>query len=370
MQTTTHLEKMIFDRIKANIDRFEDQFPHDATDLHYTLQDNTNWMTSFWTGNLWLAYAITQDEAYRQAAEKHLSSFTERLDKNPPDHDTGFLYILSALWQYHLTQAQAAHDLTVRAGQHLATRFREKGQYIQAWGPVGAKGEGQRFIVDCMMNIPLLWWTANETGDDRLAEIATQHAYTNKHLIREDFSTAHTFLMNQETGEPIGQRTVQGYADGSMWARGQSWAIFGYAVAYGWTKNEDFLELSQQLADRFLEELTPDYLTLWDLRLPEHELQQKDTSGNAIAAGGLYRLAQHLDGDKKDHYLAASLKLIQAIEDNGYIVHDEAAEGWLKHAIYNMNTEVTIFMPFGDYFYLETKLLQQGLIPDIWSPIS
>lgn len=366
---TTDYTTMIFERIKANIMRFGDQFPHEAYDLHYELQDNVHWMTSFWTGQLWLAYAATKDSTFKAAGEAHLASFVQRLETDTLDHDTGFLYLLSTKYQYILTGSQAARQTTLRAAEILASRFREKGAYIQAWGNMDSAAEAGRFIVDCMMNIPLLWWAAEQTGASRFAEIAEQHALTSQHLIREDFSTAHTVLMNTATGEFIKRETRQGYSDDSMWARGQAWAIFGYAVAYSWTKNPLFLDIAQHVADRFLAEITPDDLTLWDLRLPAHEVQQKDTSGNAIAAGGMYRLAQHLTGDAKTRYLDASLRLMQAVEDNSYIITDDEAEGWLKHPVRNMNKKpAQMFMPYGDYYYLETKLLQQNRIPDIWSP--
>ncbi len=153
-----------------------------------------------------------------------LPNFQDRLDRQIHiTHDLGFLYTLSARAQYQLTGDQSARDLAIRAAFELAKRYRPKGEYIQAWGPVGDPQDGGRMIIDTMMNLPLLFWASRQTGEPEFHDIARQHAITAaKYLVRADGSTYHTFLFDQDTGEPIGGRTHQGYADDSLWARGQA----------------------------------------------------------------------------------------------------------------------------------------------------
>jgi len=305
-------QRMALDRILRNIEIFGDQFPHFGEGSHFSLSENTHWMTSFWTGQLWLAYALTDDAVFREAAEAHLASFQTRLEQNVNlDHDLGFLYTLSARAQWQLTGSQEARELALRAASELANRFRPHGNYIQAWGPVGDTEEGGRLIIDCMMNLPLLFWATCETGNERFAEVAREHAVTtSEFLMRPDGSSYHTFFFDQATGKPIGPRTHQGYADDSLWARGQSWAIYGFALAADWTGEDRFIEMSAKAAARFMAELPADGIPLWDLRLSPDAEHWRDSSASVIAANGMYRLAKFVDQERASQLCADAEKLV------------------------------------------------------------
>src|SRR5829696_3457846 len=167
------------ENVRRNIPRFGNQYPHNGEGMNYVLTENNHWMTSFWTGQLWLAYAITGDDEFRREAERRLASFEYRLvNRISESHDLGFLYTLSARAQWQMTGDPAARQLGIDAAERLITRFHPKGEYIQAWGTMNDPVEGGRMIVDCMMNLPLLFWASHETGDPKYAEIATKHART------------------------------------------------------------------------------------------------------------------------------------------------------------------------------------------------
>lgn len=368
--TLTDTLQQATSRIRANIDRFGDQFPYIGDGMHYILSDNTHWMTSFWTGQLWLAYALTSSIAFRQAAERHLSSFEHRFVNRIDDsHDLGFLFTLSARAQWQLTQNQAARQLALQAMERLITRFRPKGEYIQAWGALGDPNEGGRMIVDSMMNLPLLFWASHETGNSKFADIALAHARTTlRCLVRPDDSTYHTFFFNQETGEPIGGKTAQGYADDSLWSRGQAWAIYGFALVGDWTGDASFIEVSRRLAERFWVELGDDLVPLWDFRLSPDAPQKRDSSAGAIAACGMFKLAMLV----KDSAFSSSLKeraqrLIMYLTETCFETAPEA-HGLLRDASYNVNASQAVeqFMPFGDYFYLESLTRLGNVQVDFW----
>ncbi|MFN2151436.1 MAG: glycoside hydrolase family 88 protein [Anaerolineales bacterium] len=333
----------------------------------YETAPNNHWVAGFWPGMLWLAYAATQDADLRQQAEALLPSFTERLDQRVDlSHDLGFLYTLSARPAWILTHNQAARNLGVRAAQELVKRFNARGSYIQAWGAIGEEPEAGRLIVDCLMNLPLLYWAAEETNDSTLGEIAHQHAATTlQYLVRPDGSTYHTFFLDPKTGDPVGGKTAQGYADDSLWARGQAWAIYGFALTAQWLNNAEFLFAAQKTADCFLRESPTDNPPLWDLRLPEKAPKFLDSSAGAIAACGLLRLS-HLTGQHVYQQQAESLL-------DGLIAKcfetDDSRTGLLKHgAQHVMEGLADDYLIYGDYFFLEALLTITDQVPDFWGP--
>lgn len=363
--------ELCFERIRNNIPRFGDQFPLIGSGNKYVLGENNHWMAAFWTGELWLAYAVTRDAVFRNAAEQHLASFRQRLDNRVRiTHDVGFLYTLSARAQWQLIGEVTASQLAIEAADALVARFQEKGGYIQAWGEIDDPVESGRFIVDCMMNIPLLYWASQQTGDKRYAEIANIHATTNmRYIVREDGSTAHTFFMDIATGEPIGQRTHQGYSDESLWSRGQAWAIYGFALAHQWSGNKAFLDTAVRTADRFLAEISSDYIPLWDFRLPPEANHVLDTSAGAIAAMGMIRLSKLVEDEvQAKRFMAEAEKLIDVLLDVAFDTNEDEIEGLLRDSTYHANIpeHAQQYTLFGDYFFLEALLHLNGNLVDFW----
>lgn len=137
----------------------------------------------------------------------------------------GFLYTLSCVAAYKLTGNETGKEAALMAADKLISRFQIKGEFIQAWGELGAK-DNYRLIIDCLLNLPLLYWATEVSGDEKYAQIADKHTKTSlNNLIRGDNSTYHTFFFDPESGVPVKGVTHQGYKDGSAWARGQAWGI-------------------------------------------------------------------------------------------------------------------------------------------------
>ena len=224
---------------EKNLDAFIDTFPHVSTNNRYRGEENALWTSSFYPGMCCLAYEITGDPVFLKHTDQVLDSFEERIrNRRHIRHDMGFLYTLSCVSLCKLTGSQRAYRLAHEAADILAERYNEKGRYIQAWGEMGIGCPDVKIIIDTMLNLPLLYWT----GDERKAEIAANHAETTADLlIRPDYTSYHTYLMNPETGEAVSGKTHQGYADESVWARGQAWAVYGFALSCRYTKKERFL---------------------------------------------------------------------------------------------------------------------------------
>ena len=359
------------ERIRRHHRAFEDRFPTVGEGTRYQLTANDHWLAGFWTGLLWLAYVATGDEDLRAHAEALLPSFRERLGKRIHiTHDLGFLFTLSARAQWQVTGDPEARELALEAAQHLVQRYHPAGRYIQAWGQIADPEEGGRMIVDTVMNLPLLFWASTQTGDPQYRQAAIGHAETSiRYLLRPDGSSYHTFFLDQESGEPIGPRTHQGYADDSLWARGQAWAVYGFAVAAEWSGDRRLLEASERAASQFMAELPPDGVPWWDLRLPEEAPHFPDSSAGAIAAGGMLRLARLDAAGRRNERHRAAVSLLNALVTRCFEV-DSEAQGLLRHGTYHAHKGwgVDAHLICGDYFFLEALLALDGKAPDFWGP--
>lgn len=369
-----HLQFLLdqaLERVFQNHHRYPQRFLVTGDANAYHLNDNTNWLAGFWPGLLWLTYAATGKQELREHAESLLPSFRTRLDQRVHiTHDLGFLYTLSARAQYQLTGDEAAYNLALRAARELALRYRHAGRYIQAWGQIGDPLEGGRIIADSLMNVPLLFWAAQETGDHDLQSIACAHVETClRYLVRADGSTYHTFFFNQHTGHAEAPKTHQGFADDSLWARGHAWAIYGFAVAAEWCHDDRFASAAVHALDRLMAELPAHGVPIWDLRLPPDAPAYLDSSAGAIAAVGALRLAR-LYGEAADGPCTrAAHQLIDALHATCYVPQGEG-DGLLQHGCLHApkGWAVDNYLIFGDYFFLESLLMLAGQAPDFWGP--
>lgn len=347
-------------RIDENLDRYADAFPTNASeDLRYGVTDEEDWTPSFWTGMLWLAYELTGDEQYRTTAQRHVELFESRLreGRDVTNHDLGFVYTLSCVAAYRLMGDEIARGIAVEAAKRLTERFHDAPGILQCWGDPADPGDHYgRMIVDTMMNLPLLYWASETTGEPRFREIATSHARrTAEHLVRDDGSTFHTFRMDPETGEPLGGSTHQGYADDSCWSRGQAWTIYGLALSARYTGDEAFVEHAKPVADYYLEHLADDHVPHWDFDVVGED-DQRDSSAGAIAACGLAELARQLPlaAPRRRRYENAALETLRSLAAD-YTTEGLDSNGVLAHGVYSKpgGDGVGECCLWGDYFYLE-----------------
>lgn len=347
-------------KIKGNIALFGNRFPGPAS-VHgvYPLIPNTDWTSSFWPGMLFLAWENTGDEQYRRAGEDQVPGFRERLDRRiaTETHDLGFLYTLSCAAPWRLFGNPAAREAALMAADMLLLRRHEKAGVIQAWGNLDDPRQRGRIIIDCAMNLPLLYWAAGETGKPHYREAAARHINAaNACLIRENWSTYHTYFFDAETGKPLRGNTAQGYSDDSCWARGQAWGIYGNALSYRYLRDPDLREKARGLARYFLNRLPRDLIAYWDLIFVEGG-EERDSSAAAIAACGLLELSAALDEGDADRgpFKNAALRITASLAEAYTTRKNPESTGLLLHGVYSKPDgkgvdECTIF---GDYFYLE-----------------
>ncbi|SEB43134.1 glycoside hydrolase family 88 protein [Paenibacillus sp. GP183] len=355
-------------KTRANIERFGDLFPHVSGEGVYQMNPNTEWTAGFWSGLLWLSYQYSGDDIFREAARSTVASFQHKLDQNIKldHHDIGFLYSLSSKAQWILEKDEAARKLTLQAADVLMNRWRAEGQYLQAWGPKGDTQNGGRIIIDCLMNLPLLYWAAEQTRNPHYKDAAIIHAdKSKKFLVRGDDSSYHTFYFDPANGDALRGGTHQGYKDGSTWTRGQAWGIYGFALSYRYTKNPLYMETSIRLAKYFINHLPADDVAYWDFDVPVTESTKRDSSASAIANAGILELLEHLDhADPAYATLEESmLRSMKSLVVNYSTIGDPDAQGLLKHGSYSVRGGAAPddFMIWGDYYYLEALLrLEKG----------
>ncbi|PWI32693.1 glycosyl hydrolase [Vibrio albus] len=368
-----HLEHVV-DAIKRNIPKIGERNPKIGTEKNqWEYCGQFDWVSSFWTGELWLCYQMTADQQFKNSAKLRKSYFADMLlDPFWLDHDLGFQYSLSCVADYKLTGDEESKMMAIRAADHLLHRFRKIGGYIVAWNdthPLGPEITQGKSIIDSLQNTALLFWASEVTGSPVYAEAAKRHSETlAKYIVRDDFSTFHSFNFDPVTQQPIKGETFQGYADDSCWARGQSWAVHGFAQTYLYTGDETFLTLAKKLAQHAVEQITDDGVPVWDYRLPKTEIQYKDSSAGAITAAGLLLIAQCIDDEEEAKpFRDWGLYLLQGLMDTCDLTNDEQAQGLLAHGASFVKVGLCDNMlPYGDYYYLEALMRANGYQKFFW----
>jgi unsaturated chondroitin disaccharide hydrolase len=361
------------EKVRRNIDIFGDSFPHVSEKGKYLLNENDEWTSGFWPGLVWLCFEYSRDETFRKKARKVTESFERRLEENRSleHHDIGFLYSLSAKAQWIVEHDETAKSVALQAAGLLTERWRPQAGIIQAWGPENDPKNGGRIIIDCLMNLPLLYWAHAVTGDNRYSDIAVRQAdISRRYLVRGDDSTYHTFYFDPATGIPIGGGTHQGYHDGSTWTRGQAWGIYGFALSYRYTRNPVDFETALRLARYFLARVLRDGGVYWDFEAPVAKGTARDSSASAIAACGMLELLELLPSGHSDtdNLRQGADRIVRGLTENYSTIDDPEAEGLLRHGSYSVRAGQAIddYMIWGDYFYLEALLRMDKNLNGYW----
>lgn len=363
--------------IRANLTDYTDYFPDsNSVGGFYPRTENVEWTTGFWTGQIWLAYEQTGDEAFRRSGDVQVDSFLRRIEEriDVDHHDMGFLYSPSCVAAWQLTGNQTARTAALLAADNLMERFHEQGQFFQAWGALGAK-DNYRLIIDCLLNMPLLFWAAGETGEQRYRDKAIAHITTAmKLVIRPDCSTYHTYFFDPETGVPERGVTHQGNRDGSAWSRGQAWGIYGAAMAYRYVRDPDYVEIFEKVTGYFLKHLPEDLIPYWDFDFDDGSDEPRDSSAAAIAACGMLEMAKYLPEEKAGCYQELASRLMAALWQRCAVKDSRISNGLLLHGTYARasknnpctNRGVDECNTWGDYYYLEALVRLSGGWTPYW----
>lgn len=373
----------LINKIKNNIAKIGSdlrEFPGTTTGDYLVNRDKAikighifNWTQSFFTGMALWAYKDTDDKEFLQWSEQFKEEYRSKVVDTPLEtmHDVGFLYSPYAVMLFSITGDEEYKDMAIKAADALAMRYEPKGGYIRAWGRmdyntpdyVDAELAKDHFfteskgvaIIDCMMNLPLLFWASEVTGHPFYKRIAMMHADTTiKHFVRDDYSLVHAFRFSEETGEPIGESNYCGYSNGSCWTRGMSWAIYGFAIAYNYTGEERYLDMSIKLLEKFMIE-SENKAPVWDFHLPKFEEQALDTSAAAVVLCGIIELEKKKSNKKLTKYKETLKNVLEP-----FIDYDENVMGILKE-----QNGLHQYTSYGDYYLIEA-LMKENHDIKVW----
>ncbi|MBO7662101.1 MAG: glycoside hydrolase family 88 protein [Clostridia bacterium] len=324
------------------------------------------WTNGFWPAHMWQMYRMTGDELYREEAIRTEEMLDEALrDFRNLSHDVGFMWLIQSGVRYAMEKNRDSYDRTLYAAHMLASRFNPNG-FIRAWNGEGREGWA---IVDCMMNLPLLYWASEETGDPRFRQIAMQHADTTlRYFVRPDGSCNHIVIFDANTGEFLDNPGGQGYASGSAWSRGQSWALYGFVLSFLHTGEQRYLDAAKQTANYFISQITDDWIPRCDFRQPDEPALKDNAAGN-VAACGLLELARLLPETEGGFYFSAAIRILRAQEasDANWELDDPAIFTRCTSAWHDLPGR-HMTMTYGDYFFTEAvnKLRGDSLL--FWYP--
>ena len=324
------------------------------------------WTNGFWPATMWQMYLATKDELYRDEAiraEKMLDVNLE--DFEGLSHDVGFMWLIQSGVRYALEGNKDSYARTMKAAQHLACRYNPNG-FIRAWNGEGREGWA---IVDCMMNLPLLYWASEVSGDPRFRLIAMKHADTAMDVfVRPDGSCNHIIIFDAETGEVLDNPGGQGYESGSSWSRGQAWALYGFTLSYLHTGKQAYLDAAKRVANYFISQITDDYIPRCDFRQPAEPVLKDDTAGT-VAAAGLLVLAQQLPELEAVTYYDVAVKMLRAMEkeDINWELNDPALLQRCTSAYHDIPGR-HMTMNYADYYFVEAINMLRGQKILFWYP--
>jgi len=319
-----------------------------------------DWCSGFWPGVLWYAYEASGDETLKDHAEKFTEPLKTIAYSSAENHDIGFMLYSSYGNGYRLTKNEEYKNVLLAAADTLATLYNPNVGSILSW-PSQTQFR-HNTIIDNMMNLELLFWASKNGGDQKLYDIAESHALvTMKNLVRKDSAIYHVGSFDEETGKFLKGQTHQGYADESMWARGQAWGIYGFSLAYRETNRDEFLDTAIKVSDHFLNRLPEDGIPFWDFDDPNIPDAPKDASAAAIAACGLLELSKFVKNEEQsERYVQAATKMISLLSEQPYY-SGETNQALLLHSTghYPKNSEIDVPIIYADYYYMEALLRLQ-----------
>ncbi|MBP3965864.1 glycoside hydrolase family 88 protein [Paenibacillus lignilyticus] len=357
----------IVDKVSRTSKSIGAGFPYISYNGKYNHEEADWWTNGFWPGLLWMVYRETKDESLKDiATEIEAKLDAVLLDFYPLHHDVGFMWSLSSVAQFKLLGSELSKRRAMTAASHLLGRYNAKGQFIRAWNQPERVGWA---IIDCMMNLPLLYWASEESNDPRFRHAAALHADTTlREFLRPDGSTHHIVCFDKETGERIEALGGQGHSPDSAWSRGTAWSLYGMALSARYTGDERYIDAAKRAAHFFLANMPEDGLPPWDFRAPWEADMAMDSSAAACAASGMLELSFLVPETEAKLYRSAAERLIRKLNDGYTAWNDPNEEAILKMGTANRpkNTHVNVPMIYGDYFFAEAVCKLRGVQGTFW----
>ncbi len=344
--------------------------PSDRMPRSFTEEDQT-WVTSdagWWTsgfhvGTLLQLYQATGDKALQQLGIERLGGLASQ-QYNKGTHDLGFMIYCSYGWAERLQPSKVYADVLMNSARSLSTRFNPKVGCIKSWD----HGPGvYPVIIDNMMNLELLCWASSYSGDTSFLHIARVHANTTMlNHYRPDYSSYHVVIYDSATGAVVKKQTAQGYADGSAWARGQSWGFYGYTLMYRYTRDKRYLDQARHIAQYLLHQpnLPTDGVPYWDYNAPDITHALRDASAGSIMASALLELCHYVPAAEGKAYVKEAETILRTLSGPAYLATLGTNGGYLlKHSVGNIpaHSEIDVPLTYADYYFVEAMIRYKNL---------
>lgn len=329
----------------------------------YEFSNSGWWCSGFYPGTLLFLYQQTNDETLFKEAQRILEVLKKE-QFNTRTHDLGFMMYCS-FGNANLIRPSAAYrDFLVTSAKSLSTRFSPVTGCIKSWN---GKPDEYLVIIDNMMNLKLLFWATQVTGDSSFYKIAVTHANTTmKHHFRADNSSYHVINYNSQTGAIQQKRTAQGFADESAWARGQAWGLYGYTETYRETKDKQYLEQANKIAAFMLNHpnLPTDKIPYWDFNAPNIPNALRDVSAATIMASALLELSGYVTNELSVTYFKAAETILKHLITDQYLAAAGTNGGFLlKHSVghFPAQTEIDVPLTYADYYFIEALIRYKAM---------
>ncbi len=363
------LSKKILAKMECVAGRNKNKIPYSAKDGVWcdSSKDNIGrWTNGFWAGINWQLYSVTKSPVFLENArwtEKILDKCF--LDYRYMDQNSGFRWLPSSYASYILTKDKDSYNRLRLAADSLAGRFNSIGNFIRAWNEDGKKSRIGWASIDCLMNLPLLYWATRETGDWRYYAVATKYADTVlSHFIREDGSAIHIAEFDTKTGDFISPKAGYGMDADSSWTKGQAWALYGLTLSYLHTKEDFYLDGAQHVATNFLSHIPDSLLVPVDF-CQNADCGWEDSSAASIAACALIELSC-LDCQYSEAFFLAAVKMLEALVKNRLCL-DKDRDELIENCSSSFHDKVQGFpLVYADYFFIEALWKLMGKDVGIW----
>ncbi len=322
----------------------------------------SEWTSGFFAGTLWYMYQLTGETQWKDYAKEWTEDLESTANLNI-DHDTGFRISSSFGNAYQLIQGQYYQRIMLRAANTLAQRYDPKIGAIKSWDWIG----NFPVIIDNLMNLELLFWNAENSGNSEWYNIALSHAETSlKHHMRPD-GTSYHIVDFDDSGNVNWKGTRQGYGHNSVWARGQAWAIYGFTMIYRYTGKEKFLDAAIRAADYFIDNLPDDFVPIYDFLEPVTTVQSKDASASAIAASALFEIYEFTNNAR---YFNSAVNILNSLSSEQFMSVNSDISSILKQSTLHRG-HGNVGTSYADYYFLEAiiryRKIKQAEFPRIGS---
>jgi unsaturated chondroitin disaccharide hydrolase len=314
---------------------------------------NFQWV-GFLAGRLWLLHLLTHEQRYGDAAMQICERIGPVLAKHPTVFSSTGIDIYYALTLgYQITKRDELKTWLLAGGDNFANIFDRNAQaFLQIAG-------ADRIVIDTGLNLPSMLW-ASQWEPERAA-LAYRHLDTvlEVGLIRADGSNCHAAALDPETRAVTGLFSLQGFDNDTVWARGQGWAMLGYAHGYEASGNPLYLDAARRAADWYVEHVPPGWVPRYDFHDPDRDSLPYCSCTAAIATAQLIRLARWLP-NRAERYRAVARETLRALLTNfltpgGVLLH--GSWGRMRH-IEPGKPRLGRFpqedvMPYGNYWIAE-----------------